>query len=384
MSVTVLPVVPGLTILLIALLSLFLYLKFKCTLDVPDEDVRNFYIVVLFMVIVPFLVTLFAGIEYSSLKKLGKYLYLLLIIPLYFYFLSVRLNQKALWYGLILASLISGVMAVYEIVFEIYKPGYSGRAKGATHPIIFGNMALLSGVLSVAGLGWFKERARWQILLPILAFLMGLVASILSQSRGGWIAIPFCLIIFFWASHCQISVRKFLLGVILLFGVMTVSYLIPQTGLEQKIQNTVHNIENYINSDPQDELRATSIGARLGMWWASWQMFIENPISGVGWGHFQEHTQALLKRGELNWYAASFNHPHSQFFSALANGGVLAFAVLVLFFWMPARIFIKYLKSEASSVHVKRFALAGLLLVVMFAVFNLTESFLERSRTDYT
>ena len=333
------------------------------------------------MVFVAFLVTSFSGFDATAVKKLGKFVLLLMVIPVYLFFRHSSFPRAAFWYGLVLGACVAATVGVWEITFDIYKPGYDGRAKGATHPIIFGDLALLMGVMSLAGTQWFRSRARWQIILPILALCMGILASILSQARGGWVAIPVFVVILLWASRRHVSTWLQFTGVGVLLAVLLAGYLIPQTGMKNKIETTAENISAYLNSPVNDNRRATSIGSRFEMWQASWQIFLQHPIKGVGWGNYREHAQRLVDQGLRHPVAAGWPHPHNQFFSAMVSGGILGLLAVILLFVLPAVIFIRVMHAPDRSVEARRMALAGLLLMVLFAVFNLSESFLERSRT---
>jgi len=381
LSSTVLPVVSGATVALILLSSIVLYLFPQKNIQHFNYEERVFYFSVSFIVVVAVLATAISGMEYHGMKMLGKFIYLLMVIPAYFYFKTVRIKAEWVWYGLVVGAVVSALVGIFEVATDTYKPGYIGRAKGATHPIIFGDLALIIGVMSLAGLGWFKSQGRWYALLPVVALCSGLLASILSQSRGGWVAIPFLTIVFLRFSSIHLSKLKILIGLVAVIGVFIAAYQVPQTGVKVRADRTINNIHNYITAKEMKMAGGTSVTSRFEMWQASWSIFLDNPLVGVGWGHYQKNAKELVARGERNHSAANWSHPHNQFISAMVNGGVFAlFAILMLFF-IPARMFYQACKSPDKSDDARSMALAGLLLMVGFAIFNMSESFLERSRT---
>ena len=381
LSSTVLPMVSGAIVSVVILSSISLYLfPFKGARH-TNHDERLFYFSVSFMVIVAVLATAISGMDHIGMKKLGKFVYLLMVIPVYFYFRTIRINLAWLWYGLVIGAIVSALVGAYEVSNDIFKPGYPGRAKGATHPIIFGDLALLMGAMALAGWGWFKQQSRWQAVLPVVAASAGLLASILSQSRGGWVAVPFIMAAFIWFYWAQISKVKMSAGVLILMGIFVAAYIVPQTGLKNRTEITYNNIQAYIDADNKSLAGGESVTSRFEMWKASWDIFLENPMLGVGWGNYQENAAALVKNGERNAMASAFNHPHNQFVSAMVSGGVVALFAIIMLFFIPAKIFYVACKSVDRSPHVQQIALAGLVLMLGFAVFNLSESFLERSRT---
>lgn len=381
LSSTVLSYVSGATIIFIVMSSIVLYLfPLKGIRHINHEE-RMFYFSVSFMVLVVVLATAFSELDYQGAKKLSKFIYLLMVFPVYFYFKTIRVKQIWLWYGLSLGAIVSALVGIYEVANDSIIPRYVGRANGATHPIIFGDLALLMGVMALAGWGWFKTQSRWQIAIPVVAVCAGVMASILSQSRGGWVAVPFLVVIFAWFFAAHISKLKMLLGISLIIGLFAIAYQVPQTGMQSKVKITLKNIEKYINADEKHVAGGTSVTSRFEMWKASWDIFLKNPVLGVGVGHYRENAQALVKQGERHAMAGAFNHPHNQFLSAMVSGGIIAFIAILMLFIVPAKIFFHVCKSPDRSPDAQRVALAGLILMVGFGIFNMSESFLERSRT---
>jgi len=365
LSSTVLPMVSGAIVSLTILSSISLYLFPFKGVKHSNHDERLFYFSVSFIVIVAVLATAVSGMDHLGMKKLGKFVYLLMVIPVYFYFRTVRINLAWLWYGLVAGAIISALVGVYEVSNDVFKPGYPGRAKGATHPIIFGDLALLIGAMALAGWGWFKQQARWQTVLPVVALSAGLLASILSQSRGGWVAVPFIMVAYIWFYFAQVSKTKMSAGVL----------------LKNRAEITYNNIQAYIDADNKSLAGGESVTSRFEMWKASWDIFLKNPVLGVGWGNYQKNAEILVKKGERNALASAFDHPHNQFVSAMVSGGIVALVAILMLFFIPAKIFYTACKSADRSVNAQQIALAGLVLMIGFAVFNLSESFLERSRT---
>jgi len=379
-TVLLVPKVNGLIIGLFALSGLYLLFRYRDKSTQVNQDEKLFYLSLGIFFLVSLFITLYGGFAY---KAIGKYLHLLLAIPIYIYFRHVGIKLLYLWYGLVAGAIVVAGIAIYD-VWITDTPRYWGngdlRAMGITHPIIFGDLALVMGVMSIAGLGWFKQRSAWQALLPVIALLCGVLASVLSIARGGWVAVPFLVLVFFWYIKSRFSFKfKIIIAaaVIVLIGVI---YAVPQTKVKHHVDRTITSLQQYGDSEIKSIHRRTSVGTRLEMWQASWKIFLDNPVMGVGWGHYKEQAQAQVDQGLRNKSAATFDHPHSEYFSALAHGGILGFSVLMLLFLTPAWIFIKYIKY-GKSVESRRLALAGLVLVVAYMAFGISEPMLYRSRS---
>lgn len=376
-----LPALPGVINLLIGLLGIYYGIRSGAIVLVKADMLVMNSLIALFAVAL--FVSILGGLDGEAVKKLGKFFYLLFAIPVYLIFRYVRFNQAFFWYGLVLGALVSGGVALHDIVFGEFRLGYEGRAHGVSHPIIFGDLSMLLGAMALAGIGWFGNKGnRWLKLFPVVAVVMGLLASVFSQARGGWVAIPVLLVIYVWYYSARVSKLKVILAMLGLAVVLVAGYKIPHTGVASKLVTTYSNLERYFISDIDDVSRATSIGSRLEMWQASWQIFLENPLLGVGWGNYQENALALVNAGMRNPSAADWPHPHNQFLSSLVSGGVIGIVATLAIFFLPALVFFRVLNMSNETEDAKRMALVGLILVVSFAIFNLSESFLERSRTS--
>ncbi len=115
------------------------------------------------------------------------------------------------------------------------------------------------------------------------------------------------------------------------------------------------------------------------MWKAAWLIFKKAPTLGVGWGNYQIEVKKLIKDGVINKAIGEYYHAHNQYFSALAKGGELGGMAIIMLMLVPYLIFLSESAPENLS-SVQSVALAGMLLVVCFSVFALTEAIFERAR----
>lgn len=370
-TVLSIPNMNGLISGLLALAGIILMIKQRRTRTQASRDEMLFYFALSVFFLATLTATLNAGFQYGAT---GKFLHLLLAIPLYIYLRHTGIKLQYLWYGLVIGALIAVSISINEVWIQ-----GAPRARGLTHPIIFGDIALTLGCMSMAGIGWFKARATWQISLPILALIGSLLVSALSASRGSWVAIPFLAIIFFWYMKPHFTGKFKGLFAALLISTLGAIYLVPQTNVSNNINRTINNLKLYSESNVSTDLTSNSVGSRLEMWQAAWAMYTEHPILGVGWPNYKSHAQKQVEQGLRNPAAATFPHPHNQFLSVLANGGSLSFIAILFLFLIPARIFFRQIK-QSKSKDIQRLALVGLVLIVAYMSYGFSEAILERSR----
>ena len=330
---------------------------------------------VCFLSISTFLISFF---NHTELGRARAFIALLMVIPIYMFFRKNLTTDKYLWIGLILGTVIGLVVSIYQFTGST---GSLNRASGATNPIIFGDLVLIMGVLSIAGYEYFWwDKNRSFVILPLLALIFGLIASALSMSRGGWIALPVLFVVIAWYWSKFLSIKLVTISfLVILTGIMML-YFTPQTGLQERVEVTSSNITRYINSkEVDDPARATSLGTRLESWKAGWMIFLEYPVVGGGWTNYQINTQKLVDKGLVNQSAANWTHPHNQFLSSLAKGGGVGLIATVILFLFPAIIFYRTIRLNTDGF-IRSIGLAGLVFVIAFVIFNLTETFLERTR----
>lgn len=371
-TVLFVPKLNGLIFGLILLSGIVLLVRQREAFFKVNYNEKAFYLSIGFFFFTALFITLNAGFVY---KAIGKYTHLLFAIPVYIYLRHIGIKLTFLWMGLVFGSIITSAIAFYDI----FALGLS-RARGLTHPIVFGDLSLVMGCMAIAGLGWFRRKGSWYTVLPVIALLCAIIASVLSQSRGAWVAVPFIGLVFFWYTKSFFSLRLKISLASIFILLISLVYIVPQTGVSYQVDRTLDNLESYSNSEIRSNMRATSVGTRLEMWQASWKMFLDNPLLGVGWGHYLEQAQRQVDQGLRNKSAAYFDHPHSQYFTALASGGILGFVATLAVFLVPAFLFVRYIKNEKSA-DVCSLSLAGLVLIVAYMIFGLTEPLLDRSRS---
>jgi len=368
----------GLIFIIVGLLGLGqMVLRFSSVFPITKEE-RYFFFSVSFLMVTAIVATI---INQSDFARADRFLILVFIIPSYIFFKYTLLEEKYIWYGLTAGAFIACFIATYQV----FGPAQLERATGVVHEIIFGDLALIMGVMSLAGLGWFKSQKRWMIIFPVLSFIVGVVASALSLSRGAWIALPFFALLLMWYSSKRLSLKLNLITLSLVIIMMASLYLFPQTGVRNRIEISVDNIDRYFTSYDTGETAELgsnyigSIGARLEMWKGAWIIFLDHPVIGCGWGNYTEKAQELVDKGVINKIAAKSYHPHNQFISALAKGGGLGVISIFILYFYSIYVFYKLLRNSNSPKN-QRLALAGLVLLIGFLSFGLTEAVLERSK----
>lgn len=147
-----------------------------------------------------------------------------------------------------------------------------------TNAIPYGDISLLLGVCSVLSLGWSHRRAWVSNGLKIAGGMAGIYASFLSQSRGGWIAIPFFMVLGLVAMNRSRKNSKTWLFVLILAIILFGSIGTFSKSVQTRFIDAKTNITDFYSGKNID----TSVGIRFQLWKGSLVIFREHPLLGVG------------------------------------------------------------------------------------------------------
>jgi len=289
------------------------------------------------------------------------YASVILVLPAY---QAVRIWQpemKWLFQGAAAGALAACLWAFHDV----YVLGHE-RAQGLLNAIKFGNMALFFGLVCLlrASRSW-HDRERWHAVSYVMFAALGLLASLLSGTRGGWIALPGLIVLlaiwawsYFSASRIVFSVSAFLVMFVIL------AFANPW-GVTDRILLAWHEIKTY----KPDNL--SSVGQRINMWRLAWDMIAERPWLGHGDLAFGDRTQ--------NWqhvigmtFEGGFKHPHNDFLAAWVKYGVGAPLALLITLIAPLAWFWR----QSRRLKVREVPLVGVFLCFCFLIFGQTQTLL--------
>jgi len=231
-----------------------------------------------------------------------------------------------------------------------------------TNAIPFGDTALLLAFLSVFTLGWDNPR-DWRVVVPrVLALVAGGYASFLSGTRGGWLAVPVFVVLlgmqYRWFTHKKRLVIATLAIVIAAAG------LLSTERVHKRLAQVPNDVAMMHRGDDD-----TATGLRLQLWDASRLIFMQHPLYGIGKGRLDAELDAMAKRGEVKAEIVN-ERAHSDFFSALAEMGLIGIISLLLFYYGMTVYFWRH--RHASDPAIRAAAYAGVAVATSTVIFGLT------------
>jgi len=301
----------------------------------------------------------------SSYDNLSRFL---LAVPVLLLLLRIGVKAAIVWQGIALGALGAAVLALWEFTVQ-----GETRAGGHINAIQFGDIAMLFFCMLVAVVPWAKTGGRLFLSLVIAGAAAGVLASLLSGARGGWLMLPLVALLVYWWSgkrNLMANVAFALAGLLLIAAICWLPWL---EFLRDRISHIALDLQSY--QDNQDA--TSSLGSRFHLWRLSIDMIAQHPFTG--WGSFERYVELTGVQDDV---FVKYNHMHNDLLDAWVKRGLPGVIALAGIYVIPAMVFYRKLKDHSGagqSIGARSAALAGMMLVIATAVFGLTQSFLTHS-----
>ena len=310
----------------------------------------------------------------SVLNKPVRYL---LVLPCLLYLMRFPPSLRFILAGVAVGAACGGLRALYEVfILGLDRPWTT--AEKTSGAIQLGNLCGLFGLICWLQLMVYGARWGWLQRLAMLACCgLGLLGSLLSQTRGGWLALALCLPLLFWLIWRWLSRRRALLGAAVL-GALLVPlgwHMAPQ--LEQRLDWAIHEVTSYESTGNAN----TSVGQRLDHWKLAWSMGQDRPLLGWGDAGYVTEKARRVAAGQASPVILEFGHAHNEALDMFVKRGALGVVGLGALYLVPLALFWPRRRGAAPSqagltpddsicIH-----LTGVTLVVAHMGFGLTQVF---------
>ncbi|WP_338766546.1 O-antigen ligase family protein [Massilia sp. METH4] len=295
------------------------------------------------------------------LRQFEKPVRMLLAVSACIAVLVYRPSRKALWWGLIGGAVVGACVAGYQRWgLGIERPG------GSINAITFGDIVLVMGLMCLAAVLDFRGRQR---IWPALGVIAGLIGMVATGTRGGWVAIVLAALLFLKYGHFlrgKFAKASASLVALLMAG----AFFVPQTGMSERMEQGVNDVQTYFNGGSA----FTNVGVRLELWKGAVMLAERHPWTPSGQERIKAELAQLVDAGVLQPFVLEAEHFHNDALQALVYGGVVGLLCWFATLLLPFLFFLRMLRShESAPAGLVAAALAGLLLVLSYFSFGLTE-----------
>ena len=289
------------------------------------------------------------------------------LIPVLLLLLKYPIKTCVLRYSIPLGGIVSVCIALYDKFILNLNPDQNPRIMH----IQGGDISMSLGILSlIIALYAYHKREVKLTVLSVIGGLCGIVGSLLSTARGGWVALPILLIVILWIYRHSLSKRFFLT----FFGIIAVASVgisqMPNNRIMERIDVARKDIQLYLDKNDGN----TSLGARFEMWKSALEMVKEKPLFGWGIQGATEKRKQETKEKIATGNIGQFTHAHNQYLDDLSKRGIIGLLALLAVLFIPLRSFMKNLKTANNEI--KLIATLGVAHILSVMIYGLSQGFL--------
>jgi len=277
-----------------------------------------------------------------------------------------KIDRRFIWLGCFLGAVLACFLAFYQSIYLGVKRPYGFIGS----PVTFGNNALLLGSIALAGrydppFNWPKP--VWHA-LAYLGFLFGVTASLITQSKGGWLLIP---VVAIWAivEDFRCASRRGKLSIsIFAFAIICALPFLPLNTAVSRISSATIGTVTWFQTG---KFMEGSAAPRLELWNFGLTVWPEKPWLGHGRDGIVQLMHEKIAEKELNPRIERLTALHNEPLQLLVEQGVVGLFSWILMFVVSAFVF-----ARAYSRHdrvQKILGQAGLVTVSASFIFGLTD-----------
>ncbi len=254
-------------------------------------------------------------------------------------------------------------------LYQRYASGFD-RAEGFQNSIQFGDIGMLLGLLSlVAVLRFASTRQSMLAAFSMLGALAGIMASLLSGSRGGWIGLPLIIMTLLGYYANTLGRRRILAISGLLALMLYIAFISPQTGVKDRLNAAINDITHYQHENGAN----SSVGARLELYKAGAMLIDDAGMFGLGEQGARDKLQAMANDGLIRPAIVDMGHFHNELLDHLIRNGFVGAIALIMLYAVPLIGFITHAGSHDPDI--KAAAVAGIITVSSVIDFGLSQKF---------
>ncbi|MGF1784355.1 O-antigen ligase family protein [Photobacterium swingsii] len=363
------------------LAAILLFLTSLCLLFVKSEEKTNLQILKdsRVQMIISAFVLYFSLFVLSMIMKNGDFSEVdmpsrvILSIPVLL--AIIKHPPKVNWVinSFILGAIIAGCIALIQTEYLNQYRAFWGNdniywLKGYM-AIQSGNMAMSLGMISlVIGVFYFKNNKYFLAAFSVVGAMLGILGSLLSGSRGGWIFLPFALIYLVYANRDVFSLKRISLLLIPIFLICyTAMSLNPE--VTHRVNLAIQNIQDHTQGKNTD----SSVSVRFQLWESAINSFSHYPIFGAGYKERLILREKFAESGAIEQSVGNNNtHSHNQYLEDLSVRGSLGFLALLGILFTPIYIFKK--NNNNSNLEIQAINQCGIISIIMMLGYLLSQA----------
>lgn len=276
----------------------------------------------------------------------------LLFVP---YLLMIVINLEIIKNKYRLQNVLIFSMYIAVIIVRLFdNVKFQGRIGGGINSNTTGLMSLTLLMYLYLKFVYNKLKIKYLFILSIIPLSM-IVLSGSKTAFGGFLLLLITHIIIHRSKNIIINVAKLTISLLILIG--PYYYIMNNTLLGKRLSNTTNEAEE-IDIDTGSTI-LNKFGDRGIFYYMGWQVFKENPITGIGLENYK-------------FYIDSEEEQHSEYMIQLCELGVVGSLIFILFY---ATIFKKLRKLKVLNKRKKYFEVYMAYLIIILLLITATRMY---------
>ncbi len=264
--------------------------------------------------------------------------------PIFYVVFRNKLKPIEYWQYLIPAGLI------ITLISTAFLPGYYGKinlfdgsrlAIYFVDPLTLGYLSLTLGILSFFSIHLFSRDPWFVVILKLTGAALGFYISIKTQSRTGWLAIPFILFLMLWLHGPKNKILSTFVALVVSV-VLTIGIYQASSTVQNRVHYALVDLQDYKLDKVNSE---SSIGERISLARMGLYYFKLSPIYGWGLRGYMVHANDP----ELVLFASDSTREspgrgslfHSELTTNAVAYGILGIIYTLLIFFTPLALCIR-------------------------------------------
>lgn len=288
----------------------------------------------------------------------------------------IRRKTKFEWLAMGLA-----VGAILAALITSYQKFILDAARAFSHqmPIQSGNISMTLGLLCLCVMLYYYRlnKTKWVALFSFASFC-GILGSLLSGSRGGWVLLPVILFVFYQMHKEYLSSRARTITVICTLGLVAFCF-VPQTGIPDRVKQGQQDLDRYLSGQWHGQNADNSLGMRFLLWESAWNSFLDKPVFGWGRNGIRDSQLQQVHEGEITKTVYDFDsHAHNQYLDEMSKRGLVGLAALLAIFFVPLSLFRRTFNQQNTPKE-QAIAAMGIMFVLSMMDYCLSQAFFNHN-----
>lgn len=282
-------------------------------------------------------------------------------------------DREKVLISIALGAIVAAISAHTQLALELTNRAFNYKVSHGFHSIQSGDIAMSLGVFSfISGLYFIRKYPHKNMtwLFFLLATLSGISASILSQSRGGWLFSPVIILLVYLFNRSHFKPKH---NLSLVIGLLCLLSFHNET-IVNRVGSTSQDFKKSLNSEHN-----TSAGIRLQLWEFSILAAAERPLTGYSKAERMDLMDRYIAEGKISNVIKGIDRAHNQFLEELVTKGGVGLVVFCSLFGVPLWFYWKNWKNWKNQSEVDllshTYALLGIAHVLLTASYSLTQHF---------